>query len=78
MEIQNEFTKLRNKLNEREEQLLLEAENLFNSNYFDENLIKESERLPNRISLSLEKGKELTQNWKEENLNLLKLKAILK
>ena len=71
LEIQKEFTKLRNELNEREDQLLLQAENIFNENYFDENLIKESEKLPNKVSLSLEKGKILTQNWKEENLNLL-------
>ena len=71
LEIQKEFTKLRNELNEREDQLLLEAENIFKENYFDESLIKESEKLPNKVSLSLEKGKILTQNWKEENLNLL-------
>ena len=71
LEIQKEFTKLRNELNEREDQLLLQAENIFNENYFDESLIKESEKLPNKVSLSLEKGKILTQNWKEENLNLL-------
>jgi len=71
LEIQKEFTKLRNELNEREDQLLLETENLFNKNFFDESLIKENEKLPNKISLSLEKGKILTQNWKEENLNLL-------
>jgi len=71
LEIQKEFTKLRNELNEREDQLLLEAENIFNKNYFNESLIKESEKLPNQVSLSLEKGKILTQNWKEENLNLL-------
>ena len=71
MEIQNSFTKLRNLLNEREDELLLEVDNIFNKTYFDENLLKESEKLPNKVILSLEKGKELDKEWKERNLNLL-------
>ena len=39
--IQKIFTKLRNALNDREDELLLEVDNKYNELYFDENIIKE-------------------------------------
>ena len=39
MSIQNIFTKIRNALNEREIQLLLEIDNIYNNKYFNENII---------------------------------------
>ena len=57
LEIQNIFTKIRNILNNREDELLLEVDNLFNSNYIGEDIIKKGEKLPKQIKLSLEKGK---------------------
>ena len=70
LNIQNEFTKLRSALNEREDQLLLEVDNLFDNAYFDENLLNKSEKLPNKVKISLDKGKEIDNNWNKENLNL--------
>ena len=67
LKIQNEFTKIRNVLNKKEDLLLLEADNLFDKTYFDENLIKESEKLPIKVNSSLEKGKELDNKWNNEN-----------
>ena len=63
IEIQKEFTKLRNALNEREEQLLLEVENIYKNNYFDDNIIKESEKLSGKIKKCLES----TNILKEKN-----------
>jgi len=54
--IQNIFTKIRNALNERENELLLEVDNKYNDIFCNENIIKESEKLPNQIKLSLERG----------------------
>ncbi len=57
MKIQKGFTNIRNALNDREDKLLLEVDNKFNTSYFKEDLIKENEKLPNKIQISLEKGK---------------------
>ena len=65
--IQNIFTKLRNSLNEREDELLNEVDDKFNEHFFDENIINESEKLPNKIKISLEKGKLIKKEWNNEN-----------
>jgi len=50
LKIQKIFTKIRNVLNDREDELLLEIDNNFNNKYFNEEMIKESEKLPNKIN----------------------------
>ena len=55
--IQKIFTKLRNALNDREDELLLEVDNKYNELNLNENIIKECDKLPNKIKISLEKGK---------------------
>ena len=40
-------------------------------NYFDENIIKECDKLPNKIKISLEKGKEIENNWDNNKIPLL-------
>ena len=69
MEIQKAFTNLRNHLNEREDELLLKIDETFNEEYFDENLIKQSDNLPKKIEVCLEKGKIINKNNKNINLN---------
>ena len=68
IKVQNIFTKIRNQLNDREIQILLEIDNLFITNYFDENVIKKCEKLPKKIKLSLEKGKLIDKQWDNNNL----------
>jgi len=65
--IQKIFTKIRTTLNEREDELLLEVDNKYNDIYCNEDIIKESEKLPNKIKLSLEKGKLINNEWNEDN-----------
>ena len=65
--IQNIFTKIRNTLNEREDELLSEIDNKFKNLYCNEDIIKESEKLPNKIKLSLEKGKLINNDWDNNN-----------
>ena len=66
--IQNIFTKIRNALNSREDELLLEVDNQFNNLFGNEEIIKESEKLPNKIKISLEKGKKIDKNWDNDEL----------
>ena len=59
-------------LNERENQLLLNIDNIYNNKYFNEDIIKKGEKLPNQIKLSLlslEKGKLIDKEWDNNNLN---------
>ena len=57
LKIQKFFTKIRNMINDKEDQLLFDLDNQFNKTYFNEDLIKQSEKLPAKIKTSLEKGK---------------------
>ena len=68
MNIQNIFTKLRNALNDREDELLSEVNNKYNE-ILDEEMMKETQKLPNKIKISIEKGKEIENNWKNIILN---------
>ena len=65
--IQKIFTKLRSALNEREDELLSEADKIYNELYINEELIKNSDKLPNKIKISIEKGKEIENNWNNNN-----------
>ena len=67
LEIQKIFTKLRNVINEREDTLLYEVDKQFDEIYFNENIIKENEKLPNKIKSSIEKGKYLSKEWDNDN-----------
>ena len=66
--IQNIFTKIRTELNNREDKLYEEIEAKYNELYFKEELIKESEKLPNMVKVSLDNGKIKENDWNDENL----------
>ena len=61
------FTKIRNTVNEREDELLLELDNIYDNTFFKEDLIKKCEKLPGLIKNILEKGSSLNQDWNDEN-----------
>ena len=67
------FTKIRNCLNDREDELLLEVENKCDELFLKEDIIKKSLILPDKITESLEKGKTIEEQWNNDNnkLNLL-------
>ena len=67
LKIQKIFTKIRNTLNEREDQLLLEVENKFNKQYFKEDIEKDFLKLPNQIKESLKKSSNIDNEWNNEN-----------
>ena len=67
LKIQKIFTKLRNVLNERENELLLEVDKKYNEIYFNEILVNDAEKLPNKIKASFKKGKKIEKEWNDEN-----------
>ena len=68
-EIQKVFTKLRNIINNREDELLIKLDKYFEELFLNENIIKQSEKLPNRIKVSLEKGKLINKEFNDKELN---------
>ena len=67
MNIQKVFTKIRNAINEREDEIMIEVDKLFESLFIKESIIKEGEKLPNKIKKSLEKGKLLKDELNDDN-----------
>ena len=61
------FTKLRNALNSREDEILSNIDNDFKKYFFDEDPIKSAEKLPNKVKISLEKGKLIDKEWNDDN-----------
>ena len=70
LKIQKIFTKIRNSLNDKEDKIMLEIDEKFNDIFIKENIIKASEKMPNKIKTSLEKGKILEKDWKDSNNKL--------
>ena len=68
LNINKQFTKIRNALNEREDELLLNIDKLFDNEYIKEDFIKDIEKYPKKIKLSLEKGKKMKDEWNDNNL----------
>ena len=71
LKIQKVFTKIRSKINDREDELLCEVDKKFDNIFFNEHIIKEAEKLPNKIKESLEKGKLINKEWNNNKLNSL-------
>ena len=67
--IQKIFTKIRNSINDREDEILLEVDEKFDEYSIKEEEFKESEKLPNKIKIYLEKAKVIDKDW--NNINQL-------
>ena len=70
VEIQNVFTKLRTNLNEREDKLLSEVDEIFNNMFSNQEIIKESDKLPNKIKIALNRGKTIDNQCNNDNNKL--------
>ena len=66
IKIQKIFTKIRNEINNREDIILSKIDENFN-NLFKEEILKESEKLPKKIKISLDKGKNLDNEWTDNS-----------
>ena len=72
VKIQKIFTKIRNEINNREDELLLEVDKQFENVFFNEDVIKNSEKLPNKIKSSLEKCRNLDkEDYNENEISIL-------
>ena len=73
LNVQKIFTKIRSELNNREDELLSEIDKKYDEFYYKEESMKEIEKLPKKIEISLEKGKIIDKDWDNDN----KLSAII-
>ena len=67
VKVQKIFTNIRNVINNREDELLLDIDKKFNDKSIEEEVFKEIEKLPNKIKVSLEKGKLLDNDWDNDD-----------
>ena len=65
--IQKTFTKIRTVLNEREDELLSEVDNQYNDIFCSEDILREGEKFPEKIKISLEKCKSINNEWDDNN-----------
>ena len=70
-DIQNIFTKIRNVINETEDKIINDIDKQFDDFYFKEDLVKECEKLPNKIKISLDNGKKTIKEWNDNEKNKL-------
>ena len=66
IKVQKIFTKLRNTINSREDEIMLEIDKKYDTLYFKEDIVKECDKLPNKINVSLEKGKTIDNEWNKD------------
>ena len=70
LKIKKIFIEIRNTLNDIENKLLVEIDKHFNELLIKEDIINNSEKLSNKIKISLEKGKIIYKEWIEDNNKL--------
>ena len=77
LKIQRIFTKIRNVINNREDELLLRIDQIYDNIYFKEELVKESEKLEKEIKMFLEKDNNniniINENIKKANINIVNI-----
>ena len=75
-DIQQIFTKLRNELNNREDKLMEEVDKKFNDTFMDDNILKQAEKIPNKIEFLLKKRKLINEDVKKTNKKELILESL--
>ena len=73
IKIQKLFSKIRNELNKREDQLLIKVDQIYEKYFFNKNLNKEIDKIINQINISLKKGKSTLNDYNNKNINLISL-----
>jgi len=66
--IQKIFTKIRNEINNREDELLLKIDQKFDNLVFNESSLKDYDNQSKKIKISLNEKKLLDKEWKDENI----------
>jgi WD40 repeat protein len=70
--IKNVFTKIKNAINQKEKEILAEVDKQFETTFFNDSTLKDSEKLPEKVQAAIDKGKSINEEWdKNEKVNSL-------
>ena len=69
IKIKKVFTNIRNEINKREDELLLDVDKKLGSFFLNKEYFNNIDKIPDKVKISLEKGKILEKNWNEKTLN---------
>ena len=62
------FTKIRNHMDNKEDELLLKIDEIYIKSYINDEIVKSGEKLPYKIKISLEKRNKMQKEWNENDL----------
>ena len=71
--IQKFFTKIRNEINKREDQLLLIVEQVYENYFFNKNFSKDIDKIENKLNLSINKGMLVSNEYNNNEINFISL-----
>ena len=71
--IQKFFTKIRNEINKREDQLLLIVEQVYENYFFNKNFSKDIDKIENKLNLSINKGMLVSNEYNNDEINFISL-----
>ena len=71
--IQKFFTKIRNEINKREDQLLLIVEQIYENYFFNKNFSKDIDKIENKLNLSINKGMLISNEYNNDEINFISL-----
>ena len=69
LKVQQIFTKIRNEINNREDELLDEIDKIYEKHYIKDDIIRKGEKLSDKIKVSLENGRMIDNQWDKNKLN---------
>ena len=71
--IQKFFTKIRNEINKREDQLLLIVEQVYENYFFNKNFSKDIDKIENKLNLSINKEMLVSNEYNNDEINFISL-----
>ena len=73
IKIQKLFTKIRNDINKREDQLLSLVEQVYEKYFFNKNINKEIDKIENKLNISFNKGIIILNEYNNDEINFISL-----
>ena len=71
--VQKFFTKIRNEINQREDQLLLIVEQVYEKYFFNKNFSKDIDKIKNKLNLSFNKELNILNEYDKDEINFISL-----
>jgi len=66
IKVQKIFTRIRTQINKREDEIISQIDKKYDKFFFKEDIVKEIDKLPKKVKISLEKGKNVDNEWNKD------------